>query len=56
MSEQYALMITSAVETWVEGPYTEDEAMSRRTRLWDSGSYTIQMCHYEGRDDSTDVG
>ena len=47
---RYALVVETAEgRVFVEGPFTEDEAMSRRNRLWDKDRYSISLAEY--RDD-----
>lgn len=49
VEEQFALLVSDREadgDTWVEGPYSEVDAMARRALLWDSGEYTISMHTY----------
>lgn len=48
---RYCLVITERDEDtapWIEGPYVEADAYERRSQLWDSGSYSIEMYEFRG--------
>ena len=47
----YILTISDGYEFWAEGPYTYDDAMTRRNYLWDAAdergeSLSIEMYPY----------